>query len=520
MKARSWRRALSLATLAVVLMLATLGGASSASAAPGDPSPGVAQTKQVERQVIVEFGDPVVVQRGERVQTVVSIGGDVTIAGTVDQTVVTVGGDVILRSTANVGGEMARQNASVVVINGELTRATGAAVQGDIEIVDLGNFGDAWEWASERGGWSALSPFASFAGWLVSTVVFLLFGLLAAALMPGQMRAVGQKVMTRPGASLGWGALNVIVLVPVSLVVLAVTIVGLIVVVPAAVVLLFFFTPFVVAAVGTAVVERLFGDRLKGNLMAAVATAVVATSIVGRVPGLGVVVNVAMVFIGTGAAVLAWNAWRLERKALRNGGVPTGGPAGGPYGAPGGAPQGPTYPPQGPAYPPQGYAEPALPGSPGAQPAVAQPPVAQPPCVQPGYPQSPYAQPPIAQAPIGTQAYLHPQYGWIVYPPQTTEGRPTTAGPAGEEPTVEAPTAEAPAVEASTVEAPTVEAPVGEEPTVEVSGSAAETAENDVAARGEEPQHSDEGAAPDVPGEAPDAALSEGEPDTGQRDEA
>ena len=86
MKARSWRRAVSLAAIAVVLALAALGGASSASAAQSDPPARVAQTNQVERQVIVEFGDPVVVQRGERVQTVVSIGGDVTIAGTVDQT--------------------------------------------------------------------------------------------------------------------------------------------------------------------------------------------------------------------------------------------------------------------------------------------------------------------------------------------------------------------------------------------------------------------------------------------------
>ena len=100
------------------------------------------------------------------------------------------------------------------------TRATGAQVQGDVEIVDVGNVGDAVAWARERGDWSAFSPFASFAGWLVSTVIFLLFGLLAAALMPGQMRAVGRKVTSRPGASLGWGALNVIVIVPVSLIVL------------------------------------------------------------------------------------------------------------------------------------------------------------------------------------------------------------------------------------------------------------------------------------------------------------
>ena len=87
--------------------------------------------KNVQRQVIVEFGDPVNIARDDRVETVVSIGGDVTVAGTVDTTVVAVGGDVTLLPTAKVGPANGDE-ASIVVINGELTRAAGAQVSGGV----------------------------------------------------------------------------------------------------------------------------------------------------------------------------------------------------------------------------------------------------------------------------------------------------------------------------------------------------------------------------------------------------
>jgi hypothetical protein len=500
MKPRTHRRSITIAVFAIALLVVILGGANVALAAQGASTTSLAQTSQVERQVIVEFGDPVVVRHGERVETVVSIGGDVTIAGTVDKTVVTVGGDVTLLSTANVGRQASAQEASIVLINGDLTRQNGAQVTGDIQTVDIGNVGEVWEWASERGGWSAFSPFASFVGWLVATVVFLLLGLLAAAIMPAQIRAVERQVAKRPGGSLGWGALTVLIIVPVSLVVLTITVIGLLVVLPA-IALLPFFTFFVVTAVGTFVIERLFGDRLKGNLMAAVAIAVGATSVVVRVPVLGSFVLIAMVFIGTGAAVLAWNGWRLERRALREGGAPAGGFPGGTSGAP---PQGPVYTPQGVPVT-QGYAQ--APGAPQAagqqgiasygQPPYAQPPYGQAPYAPSPYAQAPYAQPPMGQAPVGTQAYLHPQYGWLVYPPPA-QTLPPEGWTAGAPPVAEVPTA---ATGETAVPGPADEAPEAREQSPDAGAETTQATDETPGATALTPKATDETHDASAPGD-------------------
>ena len=329
---KTWmrKRRIAVAALAVVATIALLGLAAPALAAGGttDPvsRPAVTGAQgDVQRQVIVEFGDPVFVASVDRVETVVSIGGDVTIAGTVDTSVVAVGGDVTLLPSAQVGPSNAN-DASVVVVNGELIRKPGATVNGGTRIVDVGNVGDMWSWASENGGRSAFGPIGSFITWLICTVVFLLLGLIAAAVMPGQLRAVERHLSLRPAASLGWGALT-FVLVPITFVVLAITIIGLLVVIPAAIALPFF-TFFVVTAVGTYVVERLFATQLKGNLTLAVVIAVLATSLVVQIPVLGGIILFAMILMGTGAAMMALAEWRRRRKAARLAAAALGGPGG------------------------------------------------------------------------------------------------------------------------------------------------------------------------------------------------
>ena len=118
-----------------------------------------------------------------------------------------------------------------------------------------------------------------------------------------------------------------------------------------------FFTFFVVTSVGTYVVERLFAAQLKGNLVLAVVIAVVATSIIGRIPVFGFIMTVAMVFIGTGAAVLGYAEWRRKRKLLRAATQPGPGqpqPPQPPYGPPPLPPYGGPQGPQGPGGPLQG----------------------------------------------------------------------------------------------------------------------------------------------------------------------
>ena len=471
MKTWTLRRKIALAALVVALVAMAFSVTPTAFAAQGGATPQPTPTRQVQRDAIVQFGDPVRVGVDERVQTVVSVGGDVTVAGTVTQTIVAVGGDVTLRPTASVGESTKADAASVVIVNGTLTREPGSQLKGNVERVEVGNVGDAIDWLSRSHASPSFNAIGSFVGWLVGTVIFLLLGLLAVAVMPGQIRAVERQIATRPGASLGWGALNFFIIVPVSLVVLAITIVGLLVVIPGLLALLFF-TFFVVTTVGTFVVERLLGARLKGTLMLAVAIAIVATSVVVRIPVLGFFLWLAMTLIGTGAAVLAWNAWRLERKQARNGGAPAGGPAAGtpPYGPP---PVSPPYPGQPPyAAQPYGSPPPAATTQGGYAPQGPYPPQG------PFPPQGPYptqgAQPPYAQPPNAPQGYAPPYYGWPVYAAQPqgqpSEGWPTQAQPPQGWPAPATPEAvtevsqTAPIVEEDAVaESEADEEPIGEE---------------------------------------------------------
>ena len=477
MKTMRSRRRIAVLALAVVTLVVALGltataaaqdtnGNRAATLAAGDTQNGV------QRQVIVEFGDPVYVAPHERVETVVSIGGDVTIAGTVDNTVVAVGGDVTLRSTAVVGTTVTDQNASsIVVVNGELTRAPGAEVTGNIDTVDVGNVGDALTWMGKRDTWEPFATIGSFVGWLIATVVFLLLGLIAAAVMPDQLRAVERHISLRPAASLGWGALTFF-LVPIALVVLAITIIGLLIVIPSLFVLPLF-TFFAVTAVGTYVVERLLAVQLKGNLMLAVVIAVLATSLVAQIPFVGGIVIFAMILIGTGAAVLALAEHRRNRKAARAAGpAPVGGP---PY--PGQAQPGQTY--AGQPYPGQGYATQPYPGQPypgqayptqayTGQPYQGQPGAAQP---YPGqsYQGQPYAGQgeywPPAQPPAGYAygappgAYPPEAYG---LPPYQQQPAPQRGEPQASETAATA--VDSPAAEAPAVEPPAVSEPPSEEP--------------------------------------------------------
>jgi hypothetical protein len=428
MKTRRQKRrigalALALVTLVVALALAVPAGAQDARAHGGLTLAANDAQAGVQRQAIVEFGDPVFVSRDDTVDTVVSIGGDVTIAGTVKNTVVAVGGDVTLRPTAVVGTKVADPNASsIVVINGEFTREPGAEVTGSIDTVDLGNVGDALSWAGRGETWRPLSAIGSFVTWLIFTVVFLLLGLLAAAVMPNQIRAIERHISLRPWASLGWGALTFFLL-PLAIIVTAITIIGLLIVIPTLFVLPFF-TFFVVTAVGTFVVERLLAAQLKGNLTLAVVIAVLATSLVGQIPVAGTLIHFAMILFGTGAAVLALGEWRRGRKAARAAAALAGGPAplepgpGAPYG---GQPYG------GSPYEGQVYAGQPYPGQPyPGQPSAGQPDTGQP---YPGQAGQAYTGQPGATQPYPAQPYPGQAYAGQPYQDPRYAGQPAPEQP-------------------------------------------------------------------------------------------
>ena len=131
---------LALLILAVALLIAGSAMTSVANAAPQDRSARVAAAVQT-RDAIIEFGDPVRIAENERVETVVSFGGDVTVAGTVTETVVAFGGDVRILPTARVGGALSSPgDPSVVAMGGTITIADGARVAGEVKRIDEGDW--------------------------------------------------------------------------------------------------------------------------------------------------------------------------------------------------------------------------------------------------------------------------------------------------------------------------------------------------------------------------------------------
>jgi hypothetical protein len=323
--------ALVIGTLALVLIGTLVVGPARAAASPvGAAAVPLAQTVQT-KGTIVQFGNDVVVPVGQQVDAVLAAGGDVTIDGAVKKSVVSFGGDVLVRGTvgesvvafggdvhlaptARIGGSTSAGDKSVVLFGGALTREAGAQVIGQVQHYDNANWTGSIPWGARHIVDQPLWWGFSLIGWLVQTAICLILGLVAAALMPKQMRAVQRHLALKPAASLGWGALTFFLIVPAILVVLVISIVGLLLVLPYVVVVALSYF-FVVTSVGAFIAQRvLAGTHQRDNLMLAVTIGVVATTIVARVPVVGGLVELVMVVFGTGAAVMAFAEWRRARR--------------------------------------------------------------------------------------------------------------------------------------------------------------------------------------------------------------
>ncbi len=336
---------LALAALLVVLGLAITGPASAATKSPEPKATKTAKAKRtttptpmatpsgaivLQRGSQVRFGEDVIVPKGTKVpsvaafggdiivngrvtDSVVAFGGDVTINGRVGTSTVAFGGNVTLGPKAVVGRDLKTTDAALVLFGGDLTRAPGAQVNGQIQQFNGVNMGDALGWVGRGMLFSPLLGL-SFFGWVIQTAFFLVLALVAAALMPKQLKSLQTQLARRPLASLGWGALTFFIAVPAILIVLVISVIGLLLVLPYVVfVLLAYF--FVTTGVAAYVAQRIIrGFGGKENLMLAVALGVVGTTVVSRIPVVGPILLLAMMVFGIGAAILGVAEWRRVRR--------------------------------------------------------------------------------------------------------------------------------------------------------------------------------------------------------------
>lgn len=290
------------AVFAVVAGLLLLGPGLTASASAAD------------RGTIWKVGSDVTIPSGDTAEAIIAIGGNVTIAGTVKSTVVAVGGDVRLAPTAVIGSDAKSGDTSLVLVGGTLQRAAGSVQTGDTTRVTGSWTGDVWS----RGIVDPIArPFRglSLFTWFSGTLLYLLGAVLVAAIMPRMTTALRDRVRGRFWPTLGWGALSLIVIVPVVTVLLIVTIIGLLAVLP------WLFIVIATLVLGGVAVAVVIGDRVlpwlryrRENLILAAVVGVLVLRLVQLIPIAGSIVVAVAWIAGFGAAVMALWDWQRRRR--------------------------------------------------------------------------------------------------------------------------------------------------------------------------------------------------------------
>lgn len=271
----------------------------------------------------VTFGDDVVVKPGEKVNDVVTTGGDADIAGEVFGDVVTTGGDVHVRKSAVLHGD-------IVTLGGDVEIDDGAVIEGQhVNALGGSGFGSSIaKLAKQHGGrWSAAHeadddwvptwvPFwladglRDIAGRVAHYTLLFLLALLLLSLVPERLSALERTLMKAPGRALALGFVAGIAAV-VSIVVMAITIIGI----PAALVVALALPIAVylgLAAVAASLGAALPIETLRERPIAQLASGVGVLFVLSLVPVIGSIGMFAAATIGFGAVLLT----RFSKRAV------------------------------------------------------------------------------------------------------------------------------------------------------------------------------------------------------------
>lgn len=246
---------------------------------------------------IVRFGKDVIVEKHERVESAVSIGGDVKVYGTVDESAVAVGGSVFL-------GPHAVVREDVVSVGGEINDSPGAMIDGDL--VEVDDF--LWDWEYfPFGPWQWHWRFWPFR--IIPFIGILALALVLAALVPQAMKEIARIAEVAVLKSLLYGLMILVLFIP-AMILLAISVFGI----PLIPVLVF--CVVLAAFLGYITVAQIIGQRLlvafnKLNTTALANTFLGVTLlwIIGFIPIIGGLIKVLVFVVGLGAI---W-AYLLEK---------------------------------------------------------------------------------------------------------------------------------------------------------------------------------------------------------------
>jgi hypothetical protein len=261
-----------------------------------------------EGDAIVVVNGPVSVERGESVEGVFVVHGDVSIAGTVTGDVFVISGDTVIEGVVE---------GDVVAITGPTEVAAGAEIEGDLR------WGDEEPAVSPQAtiggevsdeGWgetlNVLPLVSAIALWIGVSVSALILGIFLVMAAPRAADAVFAQARERLPLCVGFG-LAVIVGLPLAIVLASVTLIGL----PLGIALLLALLPLAAIAYvasAWALGRALVRDRSRVVAFLAGLAILRALAIL---PVLGALVGLAAVIVGLGLLVGALGASRAERGA-------------------------------------------------------------------------------------------------------------------------------------------------------------------------------------------------------------
>jgi hypothetical protein len=235
------------------------------------------------------FGQSMRINEGERVDTIVTVGGDLTVLGEVDEDAVVIGGTLELGPNARVGGD-------ALAVGGSIIAAEGATIGGDRVELD-GGFG------REAGHFEVGPLAASFATFFQVLGSFLISALIL-AFTPRRVRSVAALMRARPGRATLFGLAILLLFLPL-LGALTISIVG-IPLIPVAIMLLAAVLVFGMAALALSLGYAMPFYSEQRSAMGALAIGYLIIAVVGLIPWVGaIVVPLAAVFAG-GAVLASW----------------------------------------------------------------------------------------------------------------------------------------------------------------------------------------------------------------------
>ncbi|MEK7377098.1 MAG: hypothetical protein AABZ57_08085 [Candidatus Margulisiibacteriota bacterium] len=253
-----------------------------------------AGTEVLNAAQIIKIGSNTLLAKGTLTESVISVGGSVTIAGEVINDVVSVGGSIILKPTARVHG-------NAVSIGGVVKRESGSKVAGNTTEVNMPqNLGIMVNTGAQMG--PQVLFFATALASLLAFLGVLALGVIVSVLFPKRIGWTSVAIEHHPWQTLGWGLAWWALLLPMTLLMI-VSVIGI------PIVFILWLLYGLAVVLGYISVTQLIGKKLLVSfkrynqpIATEVLWGVVLMALVNLIPVLGQLITAVICTMGLGAA--------------------------------------------------------------------------------------------------------------------------------------------------------------------------------------------------------------------------